>query len=108
MRRLSQSEFEARLTGIIEALRVYEPRRVVLFGSFARGDYHAMSDIDLLIVKDTERPFLDRISDVLALCDYDVPLEPLIYTPEELQRMLEEGNSFLQTVLEEGIVVYEQ
>jgi predicted nucleotidyltransferase len=107
VRRLSRSEFEARLTRIIEALRAYEPRQMILFGSFARGDYNAMSDVDLLIVKDTERPFLDRISDVLALCDYDIALEPLIYTPEELRRMLEEGNSFLQTILEEGIVVYE-
>lgn len=108
MRRLSPSEFEPKLTRIIEALRAYEPHQVILFGSFARGDYNTMSDIDLLIVKDTERAFLDRISDVLALCDYDIALEPLIYTPGELRQMLEEGNSFLQTVLEEGIVVYEQ
>ena len=108
MRRLTTEEFQERLRRIIEQIEEYHPQRVILFGSFARGDYHALSDADLLIVKDTDRPFISRIGDVLALCDYDVPLEPLVYTPQELEQMKREGNSFIERILKEGVVVYEQ
>jgi len=83
MRRLTAEEFQETLIRIIEQIKEYHPQRVILLASFARGDYHAMSDADLLVVKDTDRPFLDRIGDVLPLCDYDIPLEPLVYTPQE-------------------------
>ena len=92
---------------ILDALREYGAQKVILFGSFARGNYHTASDLDLLIIKQTSRRFLDCIGDVLMFCDYSIPLEPLVYTPEEIDRMLVEGNTFLETVLREGIVVYE-
>lgn len=107
IRRPSPAEFQVELNRILDALREYGAQKIILFGSFARGDYHAMSDLDLLIIKQTSRRFLDRIGDVLMLCDYSIPLEPLVYTPEEIDRMLAEGNTFLETVLREGIVVYE-
>jgi len=108
MRRLTAEELEEKLAAIIEQIAAYRPQRVILFGSLARGDYHALSDADLLIVKETSTPFLDRIGEVLALCDYDIPLEPLVYTPQELDKMQREGNSFIERALREGVVVYEQ
>lgn len=106
MRRISQRDFQVELDRILVGLHRYGPQKVILFGSFARGDYHAASDIDLLIIKATERPFADRIGDVLALCDYSISLEPLVYTPEEFERMCEEGNLFIEKVLKEGKVIY--
>ena len=108
MRRLTTEELEEKLAAIIEQIAAYRPQRVILFGSIARGDHHALSDADLLIVKETDTPFLDRIAEVLALCDYDIPVEPLVYTPQELEQMLREGNSFIESALREGVVVYEQ
>ena len=108
MRPVSKEHFDQELARIIDSLRSYEPLRIILFGSFARGDYHALSDVDLLIVKDTDRHFFDRIGDVLRLCDTALSVEPLVYTPAELVRMEDEGNSFLEEVFEEGVVVYEQ
>jgi predicted nucleotidyltransferase len=108
MRRLTAEKFQEKLARIIQQIKEYHPQRVILFGSFARGDYHALSDADFLIVKETDRPFLARIGDVLSSCDYDIPLEPLVYTPQELEQMRQEGNSFIETVLREGVVVYEQ
>jgi predicted nucleotidyltransferase len=72
MRRISESRFREELARVLAGLRRYRPQKVILLGSFARGDYHATSDIDLLIIKETERPFTDRIGDVLALCDYSI------------------------------------
>lgn len=45
---------------------------------------------------------------VLNLCNGEIAVEPLIYTEAEFERMLEEGNDFLETVSKEGKVVYEK
>lgn len=47
----------------------YRPQRVILHGSFARGDYHEGSDVDLVIVKDTDARFVDRIEQMLVFSD---------------------------------------
>lgn len=108
MRPISREHFQQELARIVDSLKPYEPLRIILFGSFARGDYHALSDVDLLIVKDTDRHFLDRIGDVLRLCDSALSVEPLVYTTAELAQMEKERNAFLQGVLREGVTVYER
>ena len=107
MRRISEQDFQQELARVLTGLRRYRPQKVILFGSFARGDYHVGSDIDLLIIKETQRPFIERIGEVLACCDYSIPLEPLVYTPGEFARMCEEGNPLIEQVLREGQVIYE-
>lgn len=89
---------------VVERLR---PRCVLLFGSFARGDVHEGSDVDVLVVADFAVPFLDRIRLLLDLNDgIGLPLEPVGYTPEEFRHMRETGNRFVQEVLETGQVLY--
>jgi predicted nucleotidyltransferase len=105
---LTAEEFHEKPTRIIQQIKEYQPQRVILFGSFARGEHHGMSDKDLLIVKDTDRLFLARIGDVLARCDCHLPLEPLVYTPRELEKMRKQANSFIEAALREGVVVHEQ
>jgi predicted nucleotidyltransferase len=90
-------------------VRAYDPLRVIVFGSFARGDTHEGSDLDLIVVKDTDERFFDRIGRVRDAClDIDVDVQPLVYTPAEVEEMLASGNSFLETVLAEGAVRYER
>jgi predicted nucleotidyltransferase len=86
----------------------YKPARIIVHGSFARGDFHQGSDLDLIIIKNTSRKFGDRIEQVLQYCQGGIAVEPLVYTEREVVEMTAEGNSFLQKALEEGIVVYEQ
>jgi predicted nucleotidyltransferase len=79
--------------------------RVILFGSFARGTATRHSDIDLVIIMRTHRRFLDRYKDIHkaileALRPY--PVEFIIYTPEEFEIMVKNGNHFVKTVLREG------
>jgi len=73
--------------------------RVYLFGSFARGDIHEGSDIDLIIVGDFSERFHERIYRVLLLNDQNLPLAPLCYRPEEIEQMQGEGNPFIQEAL---------
>lgn len=82
--------------------------KVILFGSFARGEASRRSDIDLILVQNTKLRFLDRYDDVLpsfsrALPEWDVDL--LIYTPAELKKI--SNRRFIQQALKEGKVLYE-
>ena len=106
MKRLSRAAFEAELKGIRRGLQEYAPQRVWLFGSFARGDDHAGSDIDLLIVKETSLPFVERAAEVWRACESSLPIEPLVYTPAEFEQMVRRGNPLIARALEEGILIY--
>jgi predicted nucleotidyltransferase len=94
----------------VEAIvRSYDPLRVIVFGSFARGDTHEGSDLDLIVVKDTDERFFDRIGRVRdAARGLGLDVQPLVYTPTEMGEMLSSGNSFLETALAEGAVAYER
>ena len=108
MKRPAEKMVEKELQKIVAALRPYRPKKVILFGSFARGDYHGLSDLDLLVIKETRKKFVDRIGEVLQLCDSRIPVEPLIYTPAEVDQLLMEGNSLIRQALKEGRVLYDE
>ncbi|MHA1196988.1 MAG: nucleotidyltransferase domain-containing protein [Promethearchaeota archaeon] len=59
----------------------YDISQIILFGSFARGDYHEYSDIDLIIIGYLDDNFFNRIGKVLDLVPPNIELEPLVYTP---------------------------
>lgn len=89
-------------------VRSCRPQRVIVFGSFARGDTHELSDLDLIVVAQTGERFFDRIGRVRDACgDIDLDVRPFVYTPEELAQSLDQGNDFLETALAEGVVAYE-
>jgi predicted nucleotidyltransferase len=98
---------EDALNALLQALGRYQPQRVILFGSAARGEADADSDLDVLVIKDTPEPFVQRLEAMARLCPPGVHADILVYTPEELQRMVEDGNPFILQALEEGRVIYE-
>jgi predicted nucleotidyltransferase len=81
--------------------------KVIAFGSVARGESDAWSDLDLLIVAETPRPFFERFKDFAGLYDVWPRLDLLIYTPEELARMVDEENPFVTQALREGVVLHQ-
>lgn len=89
-----------------QIIKNYRPQKIILFGSLAQNKFTSDSDIDLLIIKSTRRRFIERISDVLLSCEYDIPIEPLVYTPQEIKERLALGDFFIKDVLERGIVLY--
>lgn len=108
MPRMTQDEVERELHGLIECLKAYQPQRVLLHGSFARGDYHTHSDFDIIVVKDTSKRFTDRIGEVIELCGkISRSVEPMVYTPQEFEAMRQRGNHFICRALREGRVLYE-
>lgn len=55
------------LDRLVACLAAYQPEQVWLFGSYARGDYHAASDIDLIIGRETPLPLLSAFSPIRLL-----------------------------------------
>ncbi len=88
--------------------RGYTPKQIWLHGSFARGDFHQGSDLDVIIVKETDKKFLDRIEEVLQYVPGGIAVEPMVYTPREIDTMLAEKNVFLDRAFSEGLLIYEQ
>jgi predicted nucleotidyltransferase len=82
-------------------------RKVILFGSAARGDADAGSDLDLIIVAHTARPFFERFKDFPGLYEVWPRIELLIYTPEEFAQMVAEERPLIMRALEEGVVLHE-
>jgi len=69
MRTANDGELISQASKAIQRIvRGYRPDKVILFGSFARGDFHEHSDVDLLIVKDTTDPMLRRMDAILNFC----------------------------------------
>jgi predicted nucleotidyltransferase len=95
------------LSRLVDSLRKYEPEKLYLYGSWARGEEDEMSDIDIVVVKDTKEPFLERLVEASRfLAGLDKSVDLLIYTPEELARMEAQGNAFIEMLLEEGKLIY--
>lgn len=89
-------------------IREINPKKIILFGSFARGDVNEGSDVDLIVITDWKESFLDRIKRLLELNKFGIPVEPLGYTEKEFEEMVREGNTFIMQVLEEGRIIYQR
>jgi predicted nucleotidyltransferase len=89
-------------------IKKFNLKKIIIFGSFARGDYHKGSDLDLVIVGEFKDRFIDRIGKIIALNNSDLEIEAMVYTEKEFQKMIQERRPFIEQVLEEGIVVYEK
>lgn len=98
-------EIKKRLSGVFRKNRV---KKVILFGSSARGTESGKSDLDMMIVLDTDKRFFDRYDDFLELYRLvgDIGLDLLIYTPQELEAI--SHRKFIQAILKEGKTLYEQ
>jgi predicted nucleotidyltransferase len=94
---------------LIKSLLPYDPERLYLFGSWARGEEDDLSDMDVVVIKETEIPFLDRLREVADLIPADVGgVDILVYTPAEFAAMQQEGNAFAEMILEEARLIYER
>ena len=100
------------LSPFVEALRPLlerqRARAAYLFGSHARGEADAHSDIDVLIVAPSGREPVERFRDYLpAIVAVPVGVDLFVYTPEEFDWLLEERRPFLVHALEGAKTIYE-
>ena len=90
-------------------VRKFDPLRIILFGSWARGDARPDSDIDLLVVLphvDNKRQAAIRIGN--ALSDLPASKDIVVTTPEEIAARGNVIGDVLRPALREGKVIYER
>jgi predicted nucleotidyltransferase len=86
----------------------YRPRKILLFGSMAEGRVGEWSDLDLVIVADTDKRFLDRLKEVMLLLRPRIGVDILVYTQEEFEQLSHERPFFRTEILDKGKVLYER
>jgi predicted nucleotidyltransferase len=85
----------------------FDPDKIILFGSYAYGQPHEWSDVDILVVMPAHDEINQSIRITLA---FQAPfsLDLIVRTPDSLRRGLEEEDWFLREVIAKGKVVYEK
>ena len=90
-----RTRLKAELERIVRVLvEQYDPECVILYGSFAHGDIHEWSDLDLCVIKRSEKRFIERLEEVGLLTLPRVGCQILVYTPEELEAVKQQGHYF--------------
>lgn len=98
---------ESELERVLKILRdSYDPVLVYVFGSMASGTVNEWSDIDMVIVKRTNKRFLDRTAEVLDLIEPRVGIDVVVYTPEEWAVMVREKAFIRKEIAGKGKLLY--
>jgi predicted nucleotidyltransferase len=105
MNQIDSSQIEVIVRRIVD---IIHPEKVVLFGSRARGDAHPGSDIDLLVIAESEESRHRRSIPLYGvLSDIFVPMDIVVYSPQEIQEWSGVRQAFVTAALREGKILYE-
>jgi predicted nucleotidyltransferase len=89
-----------------QLIEKYRPEKIVLFGSAAQGSKE-ISDVDLFMIKkNVPRLGTDRLLELYRLITTDLPVDYIVYTPEEAEERIALGDPFLKAILDKGTVLY--
>ena len=110
--RLSTNKITPELIDYIvkKIAREFKPEKIILYGSYARGDYHKDSDLDLFIIKDSEESSRMMSREVDALLTGRLfPLDVRVRKPSEVEWNFRAENPFyIYHIFKDGKVLYER
>ena len=87
----------------------YQPEKIYLFGSYANGTANEDSDIDLFIVKETDKRWNDRLIAVRReIKNYINAMDIIVYTPKELDEAMLKFINIGKIVVNTGKLMYER
>ena len=87
----------------------FSPKKILLFGSYARGEPGPESDLDLLIVMEVEGSTRKKANEIdLLMGDHSIPMDFLVLTPEQYERQRKIIGTIVRQAEREGKVIYEQ
>ena len=87
----------------------FNPDKIILFGSYANGTQKEDSDIDLLIIQDTDLPIQKRGYDIrMSLIGSMIPFDIVIYTKLEFDQEKDKSSSFLNSAMKNSKLLYER
>ncbi|MBT9145154.1 nucleotidyltransferase domain-containing protein [candidate division NPL-UPA2 bacterium Unc8] len=97
------------LLRIVEKIKTeYRPEKIILFGSYAYGEPTEGSDIDLFIIKESNKRRIDRFCEVRKIIRdiRGMSVQPVVFTKDELHKRLKIEDDFIKEILEKGEVLY--
>jgi predicted nucleotidyltransferase len=102
--RATREKIEAMVRRIVER---FDPEKIILFGSHARGTAGPDSDVDLLVVMPVEGSKRNKAIEIrVALHDIRVPKDIIVTTPEEFAWRKEVVGTIERPAAREGQVLY--
>ena len=114
---MTANNINTMLDNLVDKLKPSDPFKIILFGSYANGAPNEHSDIDLMVVLDndhvskTYQEQLDKgvyIRRLLLEINRKMPLDILVYSKAELNKVKEYGNQFVEEIERTGKVIYEK
>ncbi len=103
---LRHNALKIELVRVVEELKKAGAKRIILFGSLAKDEIGPASDIDLLVVQETKKRFIERLRELYEIINPKYALDLLVYTPSEFNEM-KEKSIFVKQILREGKLLYE-
>ncbi len=92
---------------IVNQLKPYNPEKIILFGSYAYGAPNENSDVDLVIIKNTSEPFLERQKQARSLIRTTTSVDIFVFTPSEFEKA-KSNNLLIKEVDKLGNIIYGQ
>ena len=110
-RYLTKEETAARMAQVrawaCEVGERFRPHQIILFGSYAYGRPTTDSDVDLLVVMETELKPWEQATSIRTSMPHMFPMDLLVRTPRELAQRIGWGDYFLREITSQGSVLYE-
>jgi predicted nucleotidyltransferase len=103
--RINISEINDKVRTIVNK---YSPDKIVLFGSYAKGNSGINSDVDLLVIMDTKQSTWDLAVEISLAVKHTFPMDIIVRTPQEIARRLQYGDAFITSIMENGKILYER
>jgi predicted nucleotidyltransferase len=105
------------LDDLVFSLKSSDPFKIILFGSYARGNPSENSDIDLMVILDNNhvsKTYKERLEKRMSIrnlvleINRKIPIDILVYSKEELNLIKNHGNFFIDEIEKTGKVIYEK
>ena len=103
-KRIPQRAIDQVVKQIVEQ---FKPQKIILFGSYARGNPRPESDVDMLIVMNTPLRDVQQAIQICQQIEYRFGLDLIVHKPKYLKERVKMGDFFLKDILKEGKVLYE-
>ena len=105
------------LDNLVFSLKPSNPYKIILFGSYAKGNQNDNSDIDLMVILDdhhVSKTYEERLNKKIFIrnlvleINRKIPLDILVYSKEELNQIKEYGNYLIDEIEKTGKIIYEK
>jgi predicted nucleotidyltransferase len=103
-KRIPQKAIDQVVEQIVEN---FKPQKIILFGSYARGNPRPESDVDMLVIMDTPLKESELSLEIRHDLGVMFGMDLIVYKPQHLIKRLKMGDWFLRDILKEGRVLYE-